>query len=333
VRGFFGGSVINQTENTELKQYLLGRLSSEDEERVEMRLLTEPEFAEEFDIAVVDLTDAYVAGEIQGEDRERAERYFFQSAERQNKLKYALALKAYKSQVVPARKWWASAQLRVAASILIVFGVFLGIWQVVTSESDLDKGMLALRAAYRDRRIIEPRISTLPHSPYSQTRGGAGDDALMDNLRLGELHLTEAVKDKPSAATHHALGQVYLAERRFDLALKEFEASLKYDQNNPQVYNDTGVALLEKASLSLTSSDNSPPTQQVQEELNRSLDNFNKALQLDPNLSEAIFNRALTYEKQKRMEEAKADWRLYLNRDSSSPWALEARRHLSLLEQ
>lgn len=287
--------------------------------------MTEPEFAEEFDIAVDDLTDAYVAGEIQGEDRERAERYFFKSPERQNKLKYALALKAYKSR--PA-KWWASPQLRIAASILIIVGVSFGVWRAFNNESELDKGRLALVAAYRDRRTTESRISTVPHSPYSQTRGGTVDDAASDNLRRAELHLSEAVKDTPSAATHHALGQVYFAERRFDLALEQFDASLKYDQNNPQVYNDIGVTLLEKASSSAN-----PPPPSAQEELHRALDNFNKALQLAPNLSDATFNRALVYEKLSRREEAKAEWRNYLNRDSSSPWALEARRHLSVLEQ
>ena len=289
-----------------------------------MRLLTDPGFAEEFDIAVEALTDAYVAGEIQGEEREQAERYFFKSAERQKKLKYALALKAHNAQRSSRGAWWVSPNFRIAASVILMVGIGFVIWQAVTDESELSKGTLAFQAAHRNYRTIESRISTLPHSTYSQTRGDAGEDPAMDDLRRGELHLTQAVKDEPSAATHHALGRVYLAERRFDLALKEFDASLKYDQNNAQVYNDIGVTLLEKASL---------PTQQAQEELNRSLDNFNKALQLDPNLLEAIFNRALTYEKQSRKEEAKADWRHYLSRDSSSPWALEARRHLSLLEQ
>lgn len=327
-------AVINKEENIELKQYLLGRLSAEDEERLEMRLLTEPEFAEEFDIAVDDLTDAYVTGEIQGEDRQRAERYFFRSADRQNKLKYALALKAHKAQRSSQRNWWASPGLRAAASIILVFGVAFGIWQAVTDKSELDKGMQALRTAYRDQRTIESRISALPYSEFSQTRGLDSDNPATDNLRRGKLHLTEAVKDNPTAAAHHALGQLYLAEHQFDLALKEFDAALREDPNNPRLYNDIGVTWLEKASLLLSNETaNSPPPQQAQEELNRCLDNLNKALQLDGNLLDAIFNRALCYEKQSRTEEAKAEWRNYLSRDSSSPWALEARRHLSLLER
>jgi tetratricopeptide (TPR) repeat protein len=327
-------AVINKEENIEVKQYLLGRLSAEDEERLEMRLLSEPEFAEEFDIAVDDLTDSYVVGELQGEDRERAETYFFKSVERQNKLKYALALKAYKAQRSSRTNWWASPGLRVAASILLVVGVSFGVWRAVTGESELDKGMQALRTAYRDQRTIESRISALPHSPFSQTRGLDSNNPVTDNLRLGELHLTEAVKENPAAA-HHALGQLYLAQQRFDLALKEFEASLRENPNNPRLYNDIGVTWLEKASLLLNSNEtaNSPPPQQAQEELNRSLDNLNKALQLDGNLLDAIFNRALCYEKQSRTEEAKAEWRNYISRDSSSPWALEAHRHLSLLER
>ncbi|HEU5131282.1 MAG TPA: tetratricopeptide repeat protein, partial [Pyrinomonadaceae bacterium] len=81
--------------------------------------------------------------------------------------------------------------------------------------------------------------------------------------------------------------------------------------NQAQIYNDLGVAWLEKG------------------DFNRSLESFNKALQLDSNLSEALFNRALCYERQSRFAEAKADWNEYLKRDSSSPWADEARRHLN----
>ena len=134
---------------------------------------------------------------------------------------------------------------------------------------------------------------------------------MADQLRRAQLHLEQAVKDKPAPEAHHALGKVYLAQGKLDEAIREFERSLSGNQNQAQVYNDLGVAWLEKS------------------DFNRSLESFNKALQLDGDSLEALFNRALCYEKQSRFDEAKTDWNEYLKRDSTSAWADEARRHLT----
>jgi tetratricopeptide (TPR) repeat protein len=312
-----GEAIINNTEKTELKEYLLGQLHEPDEDRVETRLLSDRQYGEEFDIVVSELTDQYVAGEIQGPERDQMERYFFASPARREKLRIAAALKEYKQHVRGGKRWVPSRELKVAASILIVFGLAFAVWWILKGDADLElkKGLAALQDAYREQRAVEPRVSALAYAPFSVRRGPEVDNSINDDLRRAELHLGQAVKDKPGPETYHALGKVYLAQGKPDEAIKQFEESLKGNQNNAQVYNDLGVAWLQKG------------------DFNRSLDNFNKALQVDGNLQEALFNRALAYEKQSRKEEAKADWREYLKRDSSSPWAGEARQHLKLLDQ
>ena len=279
-------------------------------------MLSDPDYGEEFDIVADELTDQYVAGEIQGAERAQVERYFFASPARRQKLRIAAALKEHKQRVRGGKRWVPSRELKIAASILIVVGLAFGVWRLTKGDPDLElkKGMAALQDAYREQRPLEPRVSALAHAPFSTRRGPEVDNSMTDDLRRAELHLGQAVKDKPAPEVHHALGKVYLAQGRFDEAMKEFEGSLKGDQNNAQVYNDIGVAWLQKG------------------DFNRSLENFNKALQLDGNLHEALFNRALSYEKQSRTEQAKADWGEYLKRDPSSPWAAEARQHLKLLD-
>jgi len=303
--------ISNHTEKSELKDYLLGKLREEDEERVELRLLSDAVYIEEFDILVDELTDRYVAGEVEGAEREQMERHFFASPARREKLRIAAALK--ERQQTNRKSWLSSPELRIAASILIVVGLAFGIWLPLRSsgESELDKGLAALKTAYAGERPIQPRVSALPYSSYSQTRGTNIDEQRADNLRRAELHLTQALKDKPGPEADHALGKVYLAQGRSDEAIKELERSLRGSRNQAQIYNDLGVAWLEKG------------------DYNRGIDNFNKALQLDSNLQEALFNRALAYEKQSRSNEAKADWSKYLKRDSTSDWAAEARRHLA----
>lgn len=276
-----------------------------------MRLLSDPIYVEEFDIVVDELTDQYVTGEVKGTEREQMERYFFASPARREKLRIAEALKERQTAVAPKR-WLPSPELRIAASILIVVGLSFGVWYGLRGgESEFDKGLAALQTAYSVERPIQPRVSALPYAKFSQTRGSGDGDQRTDQLRLAELHLAEAVRTKPTPEAHHALGKVYLAQGKFDEAIREFEQSLSGSNNQAQIYNDLGVAWLEKG------------------DYNRSIDNFNKALQLDGNLLEALFNRALAYEKQSRVEEAKTAWNEYLKRDSTSPWADEARRHLT----
>jgi tetratricopeptide (TPR) repeat protein len=55
------------------------------------------------------------------------------------------------------------------------------------------------------------------------------------------------------------------------------------------------------------------------------------ALQIDPALPEALFNRALVLEKLGLIAEARRAWQRYLDVDASSAWAAEARAHLAAL--
>ncbi len=275
-------------------------------------MLSDPVYIEEFDVVVDELTDQYVAGEVLEAEREQMERHFFASPARREKLRIAAALQ--ERQQVVEKTWLSSPGLRIAASILIIVGLTFAVrWALKDGVSEFDKGMAALKTGYSERRPIEPRISTLTYLPFPLTRGPAVNDQRKEDFRRAELHFAQAVREKPTPEAHHALGKVYLAQGRFDEAIREFEQALSGSKNPAQVYNDLGVAWLEK------------------EDFNRSLANFNKALQLDGNLQEALFNRALCYEKQSRVDDAKAAWNEYLNRDSTSPWAYEARQHLMRL--
>lgn len=280
---------------------------------MEIRLLSDPVYVEEFDVVVNELTDDYVAGAVQGAERDQMERHFFASPARREKLRIAAALK--ERQQARAKPWLPSRELRIAASILIVVGLAFGIWYAVTSgESEFDKGLAALQAAYREQRPIEPRVSELAYSRFGSTRGSAVNEERAEQLRRAQLNFEQAIREKPAPEAHHALGKVYLAQGKSDEAIKQFEQALagrpSSSRGQAQIHNDLGAAWLQKG------------------DFNRSLDSFNKALQLDGNSLEALFNRALCYQKQSRFEEAKTAWNEYLKRDSTSPWAEEARRYL-----
>jgi hypothetical protein len=84
-------TIINEDKN-EVRRYLLGQLEGADEEQLELRLLTDAAFGEEFDTVVDEITDQYVGNELAGEERKRVEQYFLRSPQRQIKGQLATEL-------------------------------------------------------------------------------------------------------------------------------------------------------------------------------------------------------------------------------------------------
>src|SRR5438034_8870446 len=127
-----GVSAMAQAEAHRLREYLLGQLTEAEEEQVELRLLTEPEFAEEYDIVVNEITDDYVAGKFEGAELRQVEEHFFTSSERRDKLNFTLALRQRKFDLCENAKGrskrWFRPYLAIAASVLLIAGGFY-IWR------------------------------------------------------------------------------------------------------------------------------------------------------------------------------------------------------------
>lgn len=130
-----GAAIIVKSDKTEVREYLLGRLGEADEEQFEIRLLSDPEFAEEFDTVVDEITDEYLQNDLASDERERVEKYFLSSNERQVKLQFATELlRRAESRPVPrpsfleqiAAFWRQQSYARVAltaAAVIVVVGI------------------------------------------------------------------------------------------------------------------------------------------------------------------------------------------------------------------
>lgn len=320
-----GGTDIAAEPDNLLTRYLLGELEDPEEEQVELRLLTDPDYAEEFDREVDGIIERYVAGEFKGSQLERVRNYFFKASERQEKLRFALALKQRSAQkVVPQTPW--RRYLAIAASVVIIAGSGWFVWNARRPQTDLNEGLVALQQAFPENRPIEGRLSDFKYVPLSNQRGGSEkiDTTQRD---LASTLLLKALRDKPSAASNHAVGNYYAMLHQFAEADKNFEAALALEPQNAKIHNDYAVALLQEA-LSQTSSENN----QI-EPKGRALEEVQKALELDNSLLEAHFNRALILQAMRASEQAKQAWEEYLQKDSTSPWADEARRNIKLIEQ
>jgi CHAT domain-containing protein len=120
----------------------------------------------------------------------------------------------------------------------------------------------------------------------------------------------------------------FLTDKELDQAIEQFKKALSLDPNGAQIHSDLGAALLEKGKLYKLNGENGKSFETLAE----SLEHLNRALELNTNLLEALFNRALVREYMELRQPAAEDWRKYLEKDSQSPWADEARAKLKDIE-
>lgn len=291
--------------------------------------MTDSNYSEESDIVADELIDEYVDGKFPAAELKQLEEYFLKSQARRDKLSFALSLKKRKAELHWAKRFY-KFYLPAAAAAVILIGLGVVVWRAFQNQSEVNKGLGALQAAYREQRSIEARISGFSYAPVLEQRGGA---ARVDYVQLDRAakNLLDAVSDDPGAETHHALGKYYLAERQFDRAIDQFEAALKFDPQNARIHSDLGAALLERVKSHGPEPERAREVDEI--EFARSLTHLKRALELDGSLLEPLFNRALLYQHMGLLEQAEDDWRTYLERDSNSKWADEARQQLAELEK
>lgn len=123
-----GVTNISKDQQNEIRRYLFGQLPEADEERLEIRLLSEPSFVEEFDTVVDEVTDQYVHDELQGSERKGFQESYLRTAEGRQKLRFTSELlerAANRDVPVPViqpgffdrvRAFWQVQSLRLAAT-------------------------------------------------------------------------------------------------------------------------------------------------------------------------------------------------------------------------
>jgi CHAT domain-containing protein len=335
------------------KWYLLGATSPEEDEQIEQRLRDE-KITDELQLVEEDLVDDYARGMLAPYERELFEQNFLSTPERQKRLLMAQAAVRYAAnqmasapggltdsslravgeggQLQSPYLWWRWLfdhrwQITTYAVLLLVIG--LGVWRGFRGESEVTMGLKALNNAFREQRPTEARITGFGYAVSNVTRGGkAGNQpAATDSLQLDEADvvLRKAAREKEGAETLHALGKLYLAKRELDKAIELFEKALTYNPNDARTHSDLGAALVEKLKNSGNQNREEP------EVVDKAFSHINRALELDENLLEALFNRALLYQLQNLNVPAREAWKKYIEKDTNSKWADEANSHLKEL--
>lgn len=352
-----------------VRRYLLGRVSDEATlEGLEELLFTDEEFCTRVALAEDELVNDYVLGFLNEEDAADFSATLDSNPERRFKLELTRALRekalasrageaakiheakaseasdlkgAQSSKAADARTQTDAMTEEAGPSFLSSLGALLrrpayagafallliavpAVSVYLFRNGGRADELAELRALYGRERPTETRVSGFGYAPLSQLRG---EPAARDKsrLRIIENNLIEAAEKHPDAPeTRHALGVFQLTQRKYADAIKELEAASKLDDKNARIHNDLGAAYFERAKTSAND--------KRLETFGRALEEFTRATELDANSLEALFNKALTQQELGQPRQAKETWTLYLQKDSSSPWAEEARKNLARLD-
>ena len=96
---------LSDHDQAKIRDYLLGRLSEEEQEKIEERLMVEDDFFEEFEILKGELIEEYCAGELIQNEHQWFERHYLASQEGKQRYAFALALHSLERPIpIPAPK-------------------------------------------------------------------------------------------------------------------------------------------------------------------------------------------------------------------------------------
>jgi hypothetical protein len=209
----------------------------------------------------------------------------------------------------------------VTLAVLLTIGI-VGYWSL-QSRQPVENGLTALRLIHRRHRPFEARITGgFGYQPYERKRGEADFSEIdRDQFNYALAELTCAVASNPTTEARHALARLCLLINDFDRAEKQLELALAEQPNNAKLHADLATLNYERSKYTDTS-----------HWLAKAIEHNNAAIQLDPKLAEAWFNRALCHEQIGHYADAQTDWERYLQLDPASPWTAEVREHLQKLQ-
>lgn len=323
----------NLHDKENIKAYLLGKISDEEMlAAIEESLFLNDEFAAEIELVEDEIINDYVFGNLSAEDRESAEKSFFNTSERQFRRRLTQELKekaenpkktgeVEKSGFSETLKnFFRQPAYAGAFAVLLVAAIGFSVYIFRNSNS---AELAELQTIYQKERPVQTRIAEFKYAPLNLVRGANENQENTNKLKLLELKLLEAVEKNPSAENRHHLGVFYLIQRNFAGAIRELEKAFALDDKNAKIANDLGSAYFESAQ-------DEPNEKKLK--LAKALEKFSRAVELDANLLEALFNKSLCLQESGLYNEAKESWQKYLEKDSSSGWAEEARKSLQSLE-
>ncbi|HEX6324880.1 MAG TPA: zf-HC2 domain-containing protein, partial [Vicinamibacterales bacterium] len=214
------------------------------------------------------------------------------------------------------RRWW-YAGAAIAASAVIG----AGLWLLVPRQSRSEAAVARLAAAVGTERTTLARLSGpfVWGPPPDVIRGSAAPPRL--EIRESAAAIERLATDA-TAENLAARGKAELVLGDPETAIETLDRALLANPSLAGARNDLAAAYLE---IWRRTGDASAAT--------RSWDHAERALQLEPLLPEALFNKARAIQSLGLTDAARRAWNRYLEVDATSEWADEARAELMRLDR
>ena len=215
---------------------------------------------------------------------------------------------------------------RLAAILAVAASVFLAFQQLWLARSQRPASPLVaeLAQAMGTRRFVEPRLTGgFQHGRLVVLRSAdtpQGLDAQSPAVLAAVARIRERTEGDTSPEGLGALAVTYLVSGDVTKAVKALESATAQAPKNPRLQSDLAAAYLVRASRLDEPAD-----------LPKALEAAETAIAIEGAPDEAWFNRALALERLHLVDSARKAWNDYLERDSSSAWADEARKRLEEL--
>src|SRR5262245_24710186 len=162
---------------------------------------------------------------------------------------------------------------------------YVALWRQSAEERELAR----MREVYRDARVLQARVTGgFTYQQYVTTRG-SGDLAGVDESQRVALlsELSQEVTAYQGAAARHNLGRLFILRGDLEPAERQFLLALNERPRDARLLADLGALYYER-SLKEGSEGHGL--------LEKAVEHTSTAVEADPKLPEAWFNRALCYE-------------------------------------
>ena len=177
-----------------------------------------------------------------------------------------------------------------------------------------------LGQSYNQQRTMQLRVPFADDVPLMQTRGAAFSRPVP--MIEAELAIERGLKHDPESALWlGAKAELRLLENDLPDAKRVIRRALEREPEDPQLLGLEGAIELQIAESGQRFA------------YAEAIESLTQALKRRPDDPVLIFNRAIAYEHNSLLLEAKEEWQRYLQIDSKSAWAAEARSHLSDITQ
>ena len=228
-------------------------------------------------------------------------------------------------RVVPfrPRRWVRGVTVGLAAAATLVLAVRVvrpewvsGLFGPRADRPELQELIAAV--AGEPTRPVEGRLSGgFKYGPPPSPARGAGDREASPDVRIAAAKIEKVAAERETPEARAALGAALLVLGDANKGVQTLEAAARMSPDNAFIQNDLTAAYLARFRREGGAQD-----------LAGAISAAGLALKSNPDLIEALFNRALALEMLGSTSAARDAWNAYLKRDASSAWADEARRRL-----